>query len=232
MEAHSRRGGNKLRNEKDETKGGGIWWKIPAANPQDNVLASHPQLRRQISHEWARLSRTRSEFFSNLCKFNGNFRLLLRVETSSNYCSDFHIIFSKSALLLQLMNRKAGESKLDLSVPPASFEMLRNHCLWRVCLCREKETESMGTVSYIVMSDLSNPVCRLAIRAETMPLKPHRGYQMAWYWASRGSLVIFDPTGRMYPATSKGDTVWKYTENTSVRSSSLNVPCLGTSPGE
>lgn len=72
---------------------------------QTPPLATPPTLSyEQDISEW---DNAKSEFFDNLCKFNGNFRLLLRVEMSSNYLSKFHIIFNKSALLLQLMNWKA-----------------------------------------------------------------------------------------------------------------------------
>lgn len=166
VEAYSRKRENKLRNMKDETKGRNkSWQEAPAINRRDTT---HPRRRRQISSpqptlvheqgisEW---DNGKSEFFSNLGEFNGNFRLLLQVEMSSDYFSKFHIIFNKSALLLPL-NWEAGYASLSFSVPSASFAVFWNPHLWRTCLCREKEKERMWNGPHTVASELSNPVCR------------------------------------------------------------------------
>lgn len=193
---------------------------------------AHPRLWRQNPHtppppqppplppvqdtsEW---DNAKSEFFPNLCKFNGDFRLLLWVEMSSNYLSKFHIIFNKSALLPQLMNRKARKSKLEFFLCPLHplkcFEIL----VFEEFVCAErKERRGCEMVS-------------LCLVYQTLRVGLPSGLRQCHH-TSMGVTIWFDSelprVCRTSLASSEGETTWIYGENGFVRQSSLNVLCLG-----
>lgn len=160
----------------------------------DPPLLLHPptlSYEQDIS-EW---DNAKSEFFDNLCKFNGNFRLLLRVEMSSNYLSRFHIIFSKSALLLQLMNWKAW----ILCALCILWNVSKSPSLENLFVQRERTGEEARRFHRLLCLIHPTPCAGLPSRAETMPPSQRGSSHLVWSGASWGWLDVFGLTWGIYP---------------------------------